>query len=193
MKPFQYLIILLACGITGHIPGQDAQGYRPADAPGKLIVNGTSNLHDWSLETSKIEGSVESNGDKITALTVEIPVKSLESDKDKLNKNVYKALKEPDYKLVRFVLSGPAQAAAEDAAAGWVLPGKLTIRDQTLDVELLSDVTLDEAGGMVITGSLTLNMEDWGIDPPTALMGMARTGPEVTVSFEWKLNPVSQP
>lgn len=193
MKLFRNGIILLVCGIAGLMVAEEPQVYSSAEAPGKLVVNGTSNLHDWSLETSKIEGKVESNGDKITALTVEVPVKSLESDKSKLNKKMYKAMDESEYKLVSFVLSGPAQVAQEDAGAGWLLPGKLTIRDQTHDVEVLSDVKVDEKGGMVLTGSLTLNMEKWGIDPPTALLGMARTAPEVTVNFEWKLNPVSIP
>ena len=37
---------------------------------------------------------------------------------------------------------------------------------------------------LVVTGSLPLLMTDYGIKPPTAMLGMLTTDPKVTVSFE---------
>lgn len=185
-------ILMLVCLLAIHGHAEAPITYGPAEDGGKLTVNGTSNLHDWSVETTEITGEVVLSGNKVTALSVGIPVKSLASDKDTLNKKMYKALAASDHPVISFVLSGELLAAPEDAGKAWLLPGKLTIVGKTLDVAVLSDVTLDEDKGLTLSGSLTLNMEGWGIDPPTALMGMARTAPEVTVIFEWKLAPVEK-
>ena len=52
-------------------------------------------------------------------------------------------------------------------------------REVALDAE---DQRRDAA--LVVTGSLPLLMTDYGIKPPTAMLGMLKTDPKVTVSFE---------
>jgi hypothetical protein len=39
-------------------------------------------------------------------------------------------------------------------------------------------------GALVVKGQLPILMTDYGIKPPTAMLGMLKTDPKVTVSFE---------
>jgi hypothetical protein len=39
-------------------------------------------------------------------------------------------------------------------------------------------------GTLVVKGQLPILMTDYGIKPPTAMLGMLKTDPKVTVSFE---------
>ena len=41
---------------------------------------------------------------------------------------------------------------------------------------------------LVVNGELALLMTDYGIKPPTAMIGMLKTDPKVTVTFETVLS-----
>jgi polyisoprenoid-binding protein YceI len=38
--------------------------------------------------------------------------------------------------------------------------------------------------GLVVKGELAMLMTDFGITPPTAMLGMLKTDPKVTITFE---------
>jgi hypothetical protein len=40
----------------------------------------------------------------------------------------------------------------------------------------------------VVTGQVVLLMTDYGIKPPTAMLGMLKTDPKVTITFETVLS-----
>ena len=41
------------------------------------------------------------------------------------------------------------------------------------------------AGASFLTGQLPIRMTDYGIKPPTAMMGTIKTGDDVKVTFRW--------
>ena len=61
--------------------------------------------------------------------------------------------------------------------------GLLTIagvaREVTLDLK-----TMRKEETMSVKGDLTLLMTDFGITPPKAMLGMLKTDPKVTITFE---------
>lgn len=46
-------------------------------------------------------------------------------------------------------------------------------------------------GDIQLTGSKKLNMKDFGMEPPTAVLGTIKVGPEVTVNFNLTISPVN--
>ena len=42
-------------------------------------------------------------------------------------------------------------------------------------------------GSIALTGSLSLLMTDFGVEPPTAMLGMMKTADQVTVKFELRV------
>jgi polyisoprenoid-binding protein YceI len=67
-------------------------------------------------------------------------------------------------------------------------PGKLTIRDVSRDVTLQGRMWKD-AEGLWLAGMHVVKMTDFGIKPPTMMMGALRTHDRVEVHFRLLLVP----
>ena len=59
------------------------------------------------------------------------------------------------------------------------------LRIAGVEREVIISVTTEERdGALVVKGALALLMTDYGITPPTAMLGLLKTDPKVTVTFE---------
>jgi polyisoprenoid-binding protein YceI len=111
---------------------------------------------------------------------VAIAAGSLSSPREGLDKNMYKALKVkefPDitFRLLRF--EGGADPGALRAK------GVLTIAGVEREVALDLKTTRHDLN-FTVNGTLPLLMTDYGIAPPKAMLGVLKTDPKVTVTFE---------
>ena len=73
-------------------------------------VEGTSTLHDWEMISSsaKGQGSITIQNNKIidiNSLSISLPVNSLKSGKDALDKNAFKALNADEYPQIQLELT----------------------------------------------------------------------------------------
>jgi polyisoprenoid-binding protein YceI len=161
----------------------------------RVTLAGTSNIHDYSATTTAIRvtrvqlgtvpaGDLLENALKpgvVEAFEVAIPAKSLASQKDGLDKNMHKALKtdehpEITFKLLRFE-SRPAPATGSRAVG--------VLRVAGVDRQVTIDITTERKdAALIVKGTLALLMTDFGIAPPKAMMGMLKTDPKVTITFE---------
>jgi polyisoprenoid-binding protein YceI len=177
---------------------------RPAAAPStplaigtaKLTIAGTSNIHAYTASTTAIRvtrvvlGTMPAGSDLldsalkpgvVEAFEVAIAAKSLASEKDGLDKNMHSALKaaehpEITFKLLRFE-NKPAPATGLRAIG--------VLRVAGVDRQVAIDITTErKEAALLVKGTLALLMTDWGITPPKAMMGMLKTDPKVTVTFE---------
>jgi hypothetical protein len=164
-------------------------------ASGRVAIGGTSNIHDYTATTSDIrivrlqlaDGVIGPNfwdeivkPGAIESFEVAIAAGSLSSPREGLDKNMYKALKVkefPDitFRLIRFdggADPGPLRAKGVLTIAG-------VEREVALDLKTTRhDLTF------TVNGSLPLLMTDYGIAPPKAMLGVLKTDPKVTVTFE---------
>ena len=162
----------------------------------RITINGTSNIHDYTATTSTVrvvraELGAASIGDPwsmvmnpggIAAFEVAIPAATLTSPREGLDKNMHKALKVEQHADITFRLV--RVEAGETGAARAI--GVLRVAGVECEVSL--DVKTERtAAGLVVAGQTTLLMTDFGIKPPTAMLGMLRTDPRVTVAFETTL------
>jgi polyisoprenoid-binding protein YceI len=172
-----------------------AQNTPLAIGSARLTIAGTSNIHDYSASTSTVRvtraqigtlpaGELLEHALKpgvVEAFEVAIPVKSLVSEKDGLDKNMHKALKadehpEITFKLLRFE-NRPAPATGLRAIG--------VLRVAGVDRQVAIDITTERKdAALVVKGTLALLMTDFGIAPPKAMMGMLKTDPKVTITFE---------
>lgn len=177
-------LLVLIAGVAG------AERYTPVQ--GSMIrIEGTSSLHAWKMEGTTISGQITAptpdkweNGLDSTSVSVSIPVTSIRSEHKKMDKLMSAALKAEKNPEVRFDLT---TAALENSGASTFVvetSGKLTIAGVTRDVDM--KVAGVRAGSTyTLTGSVPIRMSDYGIKPPTAMLGTIRTGNDVTVSFRW--------
>jgi polyisoprenoid-binding protein YceI len=174
-----------------------ATTYRPM--PSKVTVSGTSTLHDWTVESAKIEGEVTVPegflaGDAAVQPTVavSIPAGSLASGKKKMDDLMHGALRAEEHKSIqyRLVSAKPKSGAGSDRV---VLDtrGRLTIAGKTREVPMEVEVLRQAGGRLLVKGTAAITMSDFGMKPPTAMLGTVKTGDDVTVRFEWTLGPAA--
>ncbi len=149
-----------------------------------MHIEGTSTLHDWTSEVEIVrgQGKFTLEGNKlagISGLKISIVVKSIKSGKGAMmDNNTYKALKASQYPEIIYELQSVQVLPDQKLSA----LGKLTIGgvSKTTKMEVGYQV---EAGKLSIKGEMPIVMQEFNIDPPTAMMGTIKTGEEVTVVF----------
>lgn len=157
----------------------------------RVTLAGTSNIHDYSATTSTVRLTSArvvqpvANADGLLApgavegFEVAVPAATLVSDKDGLNKNMHKALLADKHPNIVFRL-----ARIEAGAAG-ALKAVGTLQIAGKAKEMAFDLTTErQASSLKISGRTNLLMTDFGIAPPKAMLGMLKTDPKVTVTFE---------
>lgn len=151
----------------------------------KVTVDGTSSLHDWTSSVNKVDwkGTVKTEGGKLKEVkdvTITIAVTSIKSTKGKTMDNktyeAFKSDKNPNitYKLSEATVSGNNVTAK----------GTLTMAGASKPITLNVVGKVLAGGDVQFTGSQKLNMTEFKMDPPTAVMGTIKVGPEVTVKID---------
>ena len=189
--------LLLMCAVTvamvsgGLIaaPGSSPAGQSPVLVKtATLRIDGTSNVHDYTLSTStlKVDAMVGDTptvlvSGALSAFDLQIPLNSFTADKDGLKERMLKAMMADKYPTITFHLT---EYAVEN---GTVKPkGQLTIAGVTKDIDLTLDVK-EGPDGVRVHGTRDLSMKDYGIKPPTMMMGVLKTSDKVTITFDLHL------
>jgi polyisoprenoid-binding protein YceI len=153
----------------------------------QLILRGTSNLHDWESKATQvtIQGQFnQANGSfqGVEGLVVTVPVKSIKSEKGKtMDGKTYDALLADAHPNIVFTATKVSVSGAAISATG-----NLRIAGKTQPATLKAQWKAI-ADGVQISGSYALKMTDFGISPPTALMGTMKTGDAVTLEYSFLL------
>jgi polyisoprenoid-binding protein YceI len=162
----------------------------------RVTLAGTSNVHDYTATTNDVKitrvqvGDVAAGPDFWTqvqqpgglqAFEVTIAAASLKSDKDGLDKNMYKALDVEKHPAITFRLN-----RLEGIAGALKALGVLRVSGVEQDVVLDLDVT-PKGNALVVAGKTDILMTDYGIKPPRAMLGMVRASPAIAITFEVEL------
>jgi hypothetical protein len=175
----------------------------------KVQIDGTSTIHDWTVEGKLIGGSVTVgdgfplaadqvvNPGKVEAtVNAFIPITSLKSVKDgkpystKMDEIMYEKLGKPDHKFISYnldelILKSAPQTDGEPFL--FVSKGELIVGGVTNAIELPVEMTPLADGKVKFSTTTALKMTDYKIEPPAPklALGMIKTGDEVQLSIEW--------
>lgn len=158
-----------------------------------IVISGTSTLHDWDMKSSKGSADVnfEFNGDKLTGvsgLSFSMPAESLKSEHDMMDKNAYKALKTDKNKNISFVETAATVTPVDATTYQLKLTGNLTIAGTTKATDLVATAKFNPADkSFTVSGSKKFKMSEYGVKPPTVMMGTIKTGDPITVTFNTKI------
>ena len=108
-----------------------------------------------------------------------------------MNKKAYKALQADAHPEIRFELTDAGVVPGTGAAFRIDVTGQLTLAGKTRTVETVAEGLRTSDGALRLTGSLPVKMTDYGVDPPTAMLGALKTGDDVTVHFDLVAAPAS--
>ena len=163
----------------------------------RLWLEGTSSLHDGSCDASDIQVVIEvrkreqdsrvaSMPRGVILVAVDVPVRGIRCEKAKMDRNLYRALSADGYPTIEYRLKDYTLVPTPSKIGETTLlvEGELTVAGTTRTVGLEVRVRDNGAGGLRITGSKELLMTDFGIDPPTAMLGILKTGEQVVVRFD---------
>lgn len=196
--PLRYL---LALGLSLAVGASAVAAYTVLTAPltlatGTISIAGTSNVHAYTASTTTVrvtrvqlaaavagptfwEDVVKPGA--VEAFEISIPAASLTSPKKDLDKNMHKALKVTEHQEITFRLHRLEPRSGAPGALRGI--GVLQIAGVEREVGLDLITTRTDAG-LQVHGALDLLMTDYGITPPKAMLGMLKTDPKVTVTFD---------
>ncbi|WP_304141254.1 YceI family protein [Mesoflavibacter zeaxanthinifaciens] len=168
-----------------------SQSYKVSNASSDLKVYGTSSLHDWHVDAEDVKGNIQIEVTEetlnINKLNVEIISESLKSGKKSMDKNTYKALETDKYSSIKFnYLSAKSITKVSDNTYSVEAYGNLTITGNTQKI-LLKFKLKTEDNKVSIVGEKSIKMTSYGVEPPTALLGTIKTGDDLTIKFNIKL------
>ena len=196
--PLRYL---LALGLSLAVGTAAVTAYTVLTTPltlatGTISIAGTSNVHAYTASTATVrvtrvqlaagvagptfwEDVVKPGA--VEAFEISIPAASLTSPKKDLDKNMHKALKVTEHQEITFRLRRLEPRSGAPSALRGI--GVLQIAGVEREIALDLTTTRTDAG-LKVHGSLDLLMTDYGITPPKAMLGMLKTDPKVTVTFD---------
>lgn len=197
----KYLNSLLALFILPFLVGAqssseelpvETQSYTLNRTTSKFVVGGTSTLHDWEMVSNECKGSITYTliGDALSFenVSVNVQVETLKSGKKTMDKKCYDALKYKKFPVIGYEFKSMSDLQSKGGGSYTaVFNGNLTIAGNTKNVPI--NVTIDASAKTInIKGRKAFKMTDFGVEPPTALLGTIKTGDDITIDFNLNYN-----
>ena len=193
-REFGRALLLAALAVSALAASGRAQAtIRPG---GSLRVEGDSSLHKWSSTATAISMTFRLDdgptlplaeaikASRVRGLDVRIPVAGLKSGDSGLDRNLRKAMKAALFPDVVYVLGRyEATKGADDGVLTARAEGTLTIAGRTRPVVMDVEFRLGPEGAAV-KGAYVLKMSDYGIKPPTLMLGAIKVRDPLTIRFD---------
>ena len=198
---------LIAVGASARANGVERYD---ADIPSSHVtVEGTSTLHHWMVEGKSVGGFLIVHENELASLwtisgprsqpltptvRVEIPVASLTSGERGMDEQMHEALKARTHPMITYRLESATITTrqtdrGDDSGGGLPIDthGVLLVAGAARAIDIPMQVKRLSHDRLQISGDTSFRMTDFGIDPPTAMLGMIRTGDMVHVHWTWVL------
>jgi polyisoprenoid-binding protein YceI len=195
---------LAALSLLGLAPA--AIAWRSASEPltldpqSRLWIDGKSTVRKFSCKAGALAVEIDAAPNAIAAVlggakavksvTVRVPADKMDCGNGTMNEHMWKALKAKDAPTIEFKVSGYDVAKGGQGVQG-TLNGALTLGGQTLPISVEAQAAPAADGALHVTGAYALKMTDFGLKPPSLMMGTMKVDPLVTVNFDLLLKPAA--
>lgn len=185
MKNFRLYSLLVIAFAFLAINAQAQDYYKLQSDNSKLIVEGTSTVHDWQVEATEFDAETrlsinEHAVSHIADVKFTTPSESLESGKRIMDNKIQEALQTKKHPEIKFELNNTKVVNGDKAT----IAGLLTIAGKTKEVDVSVDFDPKKPERFGVKGEVPLKMSEFNIEPPTAMMGTIKTGDDVVVKFD---------
>jgi polyisoprenoid-binding protein YceI len=160
--------------------------------PGKDVlvkVNGTSNVHDWSMTATGIEsqGTFKFNSRDemidVTALKFTVLAKSLKSEKSSMDSRTYKSINADVFPKINYQLTFATVTMVQANKYSIQTTGNLTIAGKTQTISMKVTALVNADHSISCRGTEKIMLTDYGIAPPSFMLGAMKVGNDLTISF----------
>src|SRR5262245_3275659 len=206
-------LIAVACALPIGAARAETAGVPAAVrlGPGsELWLEGTSTVHDYESRTSQLkltlvrdaaaqdpadvaalERWLRSGG--LRGLDLLVPIATMHSKRGEgLDKNLRKALRASEHPEITFHLTGSRLGAASGDTLALSANGVPRVAGREAPITVAGRLWRGEVG-MWLAGDHGLLMSEYGVKPPTMMMGTLRVRDPVSVHFKLLLTPGQAP
>ncbi|HEX2204332.1 MAG TPA: YceI family protein [Longimicrobium sp.] len=157
----------------------------------RVWAAGTSTVRAWRCETARVEGSANGAGstaiadlDAVRNAEISLTVASLDCRNETMNGHMRRALKSDEAAAIRFRATSVSVTPSGDGQAAVRMSGPLSIAGQDKTVTIDATAVREANGALRVRGSKQINMTEWGVRPPSLMMGTMKVAPGVTIGFD---------
>ncbi len=153
------------------------------EAGSKVWVDGDSTVRSFTCSSTEFESDLSTNNTDdiaslVTTAKVVIPIAQLDCGNGKMNDHMRKALLAEKHPVIEFKL-----ASYDVDAANATVKGTLTIAGTSKDISIPATVQLDN-DVVRVKATTRIKMTDWGVKPPSLMLGTMKVKEDVTVGFD---------
>ena len=196
------LTAVAALALAVSVVAQELTKFAARPTGSKVKLDGTSTVHDWTVEGTIIGGAMELDSKFVADPTkaqpgkvpakveASIPVRTIKSGKKSMDDIMHAAMKQPQHPRIEYRLTELTLKETPKSANGPITfdsTGQLTVAGVTNKVSF--PVTMTREGQTMKTvGSTSVKMTSFGIQPPApkVALGLISTGDDVKITFEWQ-------
>lgn len=156
----------------------------------KLTLEGDSSMHAWSCKASALEGTGEAASlgavaSSVSSFELDLPVARIECGNDTMDGKLRDALKASRFPRIAFKVSSVASLpAAEGGTQKLKLSGRVEVAGVQKNVTAVVTVTPGPGNVVRAVASVPLKMTDFGVEPPSAMLGLLTTKDRIIVRVE---------
>ena len=160
----------------------------------RLWVTGTSTVRDFSCQAKIVDASAQTTsaqtakdimaGQKaVLTLDVKILPKNLDCANNTMNEHMLKALKAKTNPTIVFKLAS-YDLAKQAEVVRVTLNGTLAMGGVEKPISLTANATEGTSGTLHVVGTHELRMTEWGLKPPTLMLGTMKVDERIKVGFD---------
>jgi polyisoprenoid-binding protein YceI len=179
------LLLLLTNSIVSAVSPQSVR-FLPADS--RIMITGTSNLHDWEETVEKFDVAMVMEFEKNEILGIDhvhfnCKSGSISSDNSIMTNKTMDALRTEKYPEIVFTMVSIDKLTSVNGKFSGVLTGDLSLAGVIKRISIAFSGHY-ENNRIKIAAVKDINLTDFKIKPPTAMMGALKTGENVVISFQ---------
>lgn len=160
----------------------------------RIWVEGTSSVRSFSCAAVGVESSVDAvSPDVATALAagtravrtaeVRVPAAKLDCKNGTMNGHMLKAIRATEHPMILFRLAS-YELAPKEGGSAVTMTGTLSLGGAEKSVTVKADAVKGPDGALRVTGSFPLRLTEYGLKPPSLMMGTMKVGDQVTVKYD---------
>jgi len=160
----------------------------------KLWIAGTSTVRSFQCKAASFDAKIESTGDAavaallagdkaVTTVVVTVPVEKLDCKNGTMNEHMRKALKASQNPTVVFRVDAYELARSAEGIAV-TLNGTLTLGGVAKPITVNAQAKPGENGTLLVSGTREVRMTEFGLKPPTLMLGTMKVDEKIKVGFD---------
>jgi polyisoprenoid-binding protein YceI len=160
----------------------------------QLWIKGTSTVRSFECKAGALEAKVETaapgataalmGGEKaVTSASITVPAGQLDCSNGTMNEHMKKALKVKEHPTIEFRIASYTLAKSAEGMQA-ELTGTLTLGGVQKPVTVQATGKDEGDGTLRVTGTHELRMTEYGLKPPTLMLGTMKVNERVKVGFD---------